>query len=58
MNTSALIFMLVVWSVILVMTGYCFFKLLTSARPLSGPEEPSGPTDVQPGDPGITDRPV
>jgi hypothetical protein len=46
MTLSAWVFMLSVWSVILVMTGYCFFKLLTSARQLDG-EEPA-PTGHEP----------
>jgi hypothetical protein len=32
MTTSAWILMLSVWSVILAITGYCFYKLLTSER--------------------------
>ena len=40
MSLSAWVFMLSVWSVILVMTGYCFYKLLTSKIQL-GEDEPA-----------------
>ena len=35
MTWSAASFMIVVWAVIVVNTGYCFYKLLTSDRKLS-----------------------
>ena len=35
MSWSAATFMIVVWAVIVVNTGYCFYKLLTSKRELS-----------------------
>ena len=35
MTAQAWVFMLVVWAVIIGMTGYCFWKLLTSDRDLS-----------------------
>lgn len=38
MSGSALAFMLAVWAVIAGMTGYCFYKLLTSERRLDGGE--------------------
>lgn len=41
MSVSAWIFMGLVWAVILVMTGYCFYKLLTSNLQLGGDEEHS-----------------
>lgn len=34
MSWSALAFMIVVWIVVVVNTGYCFYKLLTSDRQL------------------------
>lgn len=36
MNSSALVFMLIVWGIIFCMTGYCFYKLMTSKRQLGG----------------------
>jgi hypothetical protein len=36
MSTSAWIFMLLVWGVILAATGHCFYKLMTSERRLDG----------------------
>jgi hypothetical protein len=38
MSWSAGCFLCIVWSVIVVNTGYCFYKLLTSERQL-GPDE-------------------
>lgn len=34
MSTSATVFMILVWTVIVINTGYCFYKLLTSERQL------------------------
>jgi hypothetical protein len=34
MSTSAWIFMMIVWGVILAATSHCFYKLLTSERRL------------------------
>jgi len=34
MSATAATFMIVVWAVIVVNTGYCFYKLLTSDRQL------------------------
>jgi hypothetical protein len=34
MSATAATFMIVVWTVIVVNTGYCFYKLLTSDRQL------------------------
>ena len=42
MSPSAAGFMIVVWTVIVVNTGYCFYKLLTSKRQL-GSDEPDQP---------------
>jgi hypothetical protein len=52
MSMSAWVFMLLVWGVILLMTGYCFYKLLTSDMQLGGEEEPSPPSET-----GITKLP-
>jgi hypothetical protein len=41
MTTSAWLFMLVVWAVILSFTGYCFWRLLTSEHQLGGDSETS-----------------
>ncbi len=38
MSTSAWVFMSIVWGVILVNTGYCFYKLLTSEKQLGSDE--------------------
>lgn len=38
MTTSAWVFLIFVWSIILSMTSYCFYKLLTSDRGLGGDE--------------------
>jgi hypothetical protein len=38
MTPAAWGFLTAVWGLILVMTGYCFYKLLTSERDLSSPE--------------------
>lgn len=38
MTTEAILFMVITWSLIGGMTGYCFWKLLTSDRQL-GPED-------------------
>lgn len=37
-STSAVIMLVLVWSVILANTGYCFYKLLRSDRKLGGDE--------------------
>lgn len=39
MTGEAWVFMVIVWAVIIGMTGYCFWKLLTSERQLGGGEE-------------------
>lgn len=39
MTTEAWVFMLLVWAVIIGMTGYCFLKMLTSAKQLSQDDE-------------------
>lgn len=39
MTGEAWAFMAIVWAVIIGMTGYCFYKLLTSERQLGGPDE-------------------
>lgn len=39
MTTEAWVFMLLVWAVIIGMTGYCFAKLVTSDRRLGGEDE-------------------
>ena len=38
MSSSASAFMFVVWTAIIVNTGYCFYKLLTSERQLGSDE--------------------
>ena len=38
MSTSASVFMLIVWAVIVINTGYCFCKLLTSEKQLGSDE--------------------
>ena len=38
MSTSASVFMLIVWAVIVMNTGYCFYKLLTSEKQLGSDE--------------------
>lgn len=38
MSLSAMVFLLLVWTVIVVNTGYCFYKLLTSKRQLGSDE--------------------
>jgi hypothetical protein len=38
MSGSAIAFMVIVWAVIIVNTGYCFYKLLTSDRQLGSDE--------------------
>lgn len=35
-TNEAWVFMLTVWTIIAVATGYCFWKLLTSERDLGG----------------------
>ena len=39
MTQEALVFMLVVWAIVLGNTLYCFWKMLTSEKPLSPEEE-------------------
>ena len=39
MTPQAWAFMLTVWAVVIGMTGYCFFKMLTSGRKLDGDDE-------------------
>ena len=46
MTTSALVFMLLVRSVILTMVAYCFFKLLTSKIQLGGDRMDEPPSDA------------
>jgi hypothetical protein len=36
MSASGIAFLIVVWGVILINTGYCFYKLMTSERRLDG----------------------
>jgi hypothetical protein len=36
MTTEAWVFMIAVWAVIIALTGYSFWKLLTSERQLGG----------------------
>jgi hypothetical protein len=36
MTTMAWIFMLSAWAVIIIATGYCFYRLLTSERQFDG----------------------
>ena len=38
MTGQAIVFMVVVWGVIIVNTGYCFYKLLTSERQFESEE--------------------
>lgn len=38
MTGQAILFIVVVWGVIFINTGYCFFKLMTSKRRLDGDE--------------------
>lgn len=38
MTMSAIAFMVIVWSAILLNTGYCFYKLLTSEKQLGSDE--------------------
>lgn len=38
MSSSATGFMIVVWAVVIVNTGYCFYRLLTSKRNLESEE--------------------
>jgi hypothetical protein len=38
MSTSATVFMIIVWAVIVLNTGYCFYKLLTSEKQLGSDE--------------------
>lgn len=38
MSSAAWIFMLIMWTIITGMTGYCFYRLLTSERQLGGDE--------------------
>lgn len=39
MSTTAILFMLIVWGVILGNTGYCFYRLMTSTRNLGGGDD-------------------
>ena len=39
MTESAWLFLIAAWAVIIVNTGYCFFKLLTSKRQLNGDDQ-------------------
>ncbi|HMP01962.1 MAG TPA: hypothetical protein PKD86_02715 [Gemmatales bacterium] len=41
MTQGAWIFMLSVWTVVIGMTGFCFYKLLTSKRQLNNGDEPN-----------------
>jgi hypothetical protein len=36
MSSSATAFLAIVWTVVIVATGFCFYKLLTSDRRLKG----------------------
>jgi hypothetical protein len=36
MSTSATAFLAIVWSVVILATGFCFYKLLNSDRRLDG----------------------
>jgi hypothetical protein len=40
MTTSAWVFMLSMWTLIIGMTAYCFYRVLFSSRPLGGSEMP------------------
>lgn len=44
MTASAWLFMLVVWSVIIGITGYCFWRLLTSEHQLGSDDDEPHPT--------------
>ena len=39
MTTNAMIFLVSVWSIIFVATGYCFYKLMTSNRSFESHED-------------------
>jgi hypothetical protein len=44
MNLMALLFLITFWGGILILTGYCFYKMLTSkAAPEEEPEVPFTP---------------